>query len=520
MRDIWKVYPNGVIANANVDINVKKGEIHALLGENGAGKTTLMKILFGFEHPSSGRILYDGKEVTITSPHKAIAMGIGMVHQHFMLVPSLTVAENVLLGMEPKKGFSVDLAKAFEIVRQASSQYGLLVPVEKKIEDISVGMRQRVEIIKTLVRGANLVILDEPTAVLTPQETVELFKALRILVDRGKTVIFITHKLNEVKQIADRITVLRKGHVVGTADVKNITQVEMSRMMVGRDVEMIIDKTPAVLGPELLKVENLQYIREDKIAVLNGISFSVHAGEILGIAGVEGNGQTELVQIVTGLLSPSKGEITVREKVMTKLTPKTARKNGMSHIPSDRMVRGVALGSTVEENVISDRYYKKPFSAYGVQSPRKISRFTKALIDQFDIRVDSSKRTVKMLSGGNIQKVVVAREFTAEAKIIIADQPTRGIDVGASDFIRRQLVDERDKSVGVLLISADLTELIEVSDRIIVLYRGEVVAHFTSVEGLTEEILGEYMLGIKRMSEDALEHFSSKKTRQTEVAQR
>lgn len=508
MRDIWKVYPNGVIANANVDIQVRKGEIHALLGENGAGKTTLMKILFGFEHPSSGKILYDGKEVAIASPHKAIAMGIGMVHQHFMLVPSLTVAENVLLGMEPKKGLSVDMAKAFEIVRQAGNQYGLSVPVEKKIEDISVGMRQRVEIIKTLVRGANLIILDEPTAVLTPQETVELFKALRILVDRGKTVIFITHKLNEVKQIADRITVLRKGHVVGTAEVKDMTQVEMSRMMVGRDVEMVIEKKPAVVGPELLCVKKLHYVREDKVAVLNGVSFSVRAGEILGIAGVEGNGQTELVQIITGLLSPSKGDIAVNEKVMRRLNPKTARKSGMSHIPSDRMVRGVALESTVEENVISDRYFKKPFSVYGIQSPRKITRFTKGLIDQFDIRVDSSKRSVKMLSGGNIQKVVVAREFTAGAKIIIADQPTRGIDVGASDFIRRQLVEERDQGVGVLLISADLTELLEVSDRILVLYRGEVVAHFDEVEGLTEETLGEYMLGIKRMSEDDLKGYS------------
>jgi simple sugar transport system ATP-binding protein len=505
MRDIWKVYPNGVIANSDVNIEVIKGQIHALLGENGAGKTTLMKILFGFEHPSSGKILYEGKEVHITSPHKAIELGIGMVHQHFMLVPSLTVAENVLLGMEPKKGFSIDMNKAFATVRQASDHYGLSVPVDKKIEDISVGMRQRVEIIKTLVRGANLIILDEPTAVLTPQETVELFKALRILVDRGKTVIFITHKLNEVKQIADRITVLRKGQVVGNAEVKDVSQTDMSRMMVGRDVEMKIEKEPSKNGSTLLDVENLCYIREDKIEILKGITFQLRAGEILGIAGVEGNGQTELVQIITGLLRPSTGSVSISGEIVGKLTPKIARKKGMSHIPSDRMLRGVALESTVEENVISDRFGKKPFSSKGIQFPKKITRFTKDLIDQFDIRVDTTKRTVKMLSGGNIQKVVVAREFTAGSKIIIADQPTRGIDVGASDFIRRRLIQERDKGVGVFLVSADLTELLEVSDRIIVFYRGVIVAHFETAEGLTEETLGEYMLGIKQMSEDQLE---------------
>lgn len=505
MRNIRKIYPNGVVANSGINIQVRKGEIHALLGENGAGKTTLMKILFGIENPSSGKIFYEGKEVSIHSPHKAIEMGIGMVHQHFMLVPSLSVAENIVLGMEPRKGLSIDLVKSREIVQQASDRYGLSVPADKKIKDISVGMRQRVEILKALVRGANLLILDEPTAVLTPQETVELFKALRILVDKGKTVIFITHKLNEVKQIADRITVLRKGQVVGSVPVKEVSQTDMSRMMVGHDVDFKIHKVLPKRGTELLGVVDLHYTREDKVKVVDGVSFSLKAGEILGVAGVEGNGQNEVVQIITGLLSPASGTVRVQEEFITRLTPKIARLKGMSHIPSDRMMRGVALETSVEENIISDRFRRKPFSVKGVQFPKKITRFSKDLISQFDIRVNGPKTAAKMLSGGNIQKVVVAREFTSGARIIIADQPTRGIDVGAADFIRRRLVNERDKGIGVLLISADLTELLEVSDRIIVFYHGEIVAHFSEVSVLTEEILGEYMLGIKRMSKEEME---------------
>lgn len=504
MHDVWKVYPNGVVANSGIDLMIEQGKIHALLGENGAGKSTLMKILFGFERPSSGKIMYEGQEVVISSPHKAIEMGIGMVHQHFMLVPSLSVAENVVLGIEPRRGLSVDITQSKRLVEEAGAKYGLKVPAGKKIRDISVGMRQRVEIIKTLVRGANLIILDEPTAVLTPQETVELFKALRLLVEKGKTVIFITHKLNEVKQIADQITVLRKGQVVGSAEVKDVTQKDMSRMMVGRDVDLSIEKDPPKRGEPILKVNELRHVNEDGVEALKGVSFSLYEGEILGIAGVEGNGQNELIHIITGLEPSTHGEVHIRDRHVKRASPGMMRKIGMSHIPSDRMTKGIAMDTSIEENIISDRFFKKPFSKKGMTSPRKIRAYAKKMIDNFDIRTDGPKSPIKMLSGGNIQKVVVSREFTADAHIIIADQPTRGIDVGAADFIRRMLVKERDRKVGVLLVSADLTELLEVSDRILVMYHGEIVAHFPTAKGHTETTLGEYMLGIQCMTPEEM----------------
>lgn len=505
MKDIWKVYPNGVVANRGMNLEVRKGEIHALLGENGAGKSTLMKVLFGMELPTSGQILYEGKEVSIASPHKAIELGIGMVHQHFMLVPSLTVAENIVLGMEPKKGLSVDIKKAYDFVNEQAEAYGLPVPVEEKVKDISVGMKQRVEIIKTLVRGANLIILDEPTAVLTPQETVDLFKALKNLTEKGKTVIFITHKLNEVKEIADRITVTRRGSVVGNAEVKDVTEIEMSNMMVGHDVDLKIDKIPSNPGKPVLKVSKLNYTRNDGVKAVKDLSFVLREGEILGVAGVEGNGQSEMVRMITGILAKDSGDIEVKgDKINGKVDPGKFRNLGMSHIPSDRMSRGIAPETSIEENIVSDRITEEPFSKAGVLSPKNINNFAKDMIEQFDIRTDGPRSPLKMLSGGNIQKVVVAREFTSDAEIIVADQPTRGIDVAAADFIRRRLVKERDKKVGVLLISADLTELLEVSDRIIVLYKGEVVAHFEDIKGINETVLGEYMLGIKKMSNEEM----------------
>ncbi|AEX85866.1 ABC transporter ATP-binding protein [Marinitoga sp. 1135] len=505
MRNIWKVYPNGVTANKGVDLKVKKGEIHALLGENGAGKSTLMKILFGFERATEGEIYYNGEKLENHTADKAIELGIGMVHQHFMLVPSLTVVENVVLGMEPTKGFSIDLKKATEFVEKEMNKYGLPVPLHEKVKDISVGMKQRVEIIKTLVRGADLIILDEPTAVLTPQETVELFKALKNLTAAGKTVIFITHKLNEVKEIADRITVLRRGKTVGEAEVKNITEKDMSRMMVGRDVDLNIEKKPAQPGNVVLEVKNLHFTRNDGVKMLKGVSLALREGEILGIAGVEGNGQTELVDIITGMEKPEDGEIFVFGKNMKDSdNPHEFRKAGMSFIPADRMIWGASKEDTIEENLISDRFYKEPFSKRGVLSYKAITENAKKMIKEFDIRTDGPKTAVKMLSGGNIQKVVVAREFTANSKIIIADQPTRGIDIAAADFIRRRLVKERDNGVGVLLVSADLTELLETSDRIVVMYHGEIVAKFDDVSQLTETILGEYMLGIKKMSAEEM----------------
>jgi simple sugar transport system ATP-binding protein len=489
MKDIWKIYPNGVVANKSMNLSVTKGEIHALLGENGAGKSTLMKILFGIEQPTKGKIVYEGKEVEISSPDKAIELGIGMVHQHFMLVPSLTVAENIILGMEPRKGLSINMEEAYRFVKEKSEEFGLPVPSTEKVKDISVGMKQRVEIIKTLVRGANLIILDEPTAVLTPQETVDLFKALKTLTDSGKTIIFITHR----------------GKIVGKAEVKDITEIEMSRMMVGRDVDIRIDKEPANTGEILLEVKNANYTRNDGVQAVKNISFNLKKGEILGIAGVEGNGQTELIRMITGISKKDSGEITIDGRTIPEnVTPAFCRKAGLSHIPADRMHRGIAPDSSIEDNIISDRFNQPPFANTNILNRKAIRSFGEKMVEEFDIRADNSQTKVKMLSGGNIQKVVVAREFTAKSKITVADQPTRGIDIAAADFIRRRLVSERDNGLAVLLISADLTELLEVADRIVVLYKGEIVAHFKDVKAVNENILGEYMLGIKKMSQEEM----------------
>jgi len=356
-----------------------------------------------------------------------------------------------------------------------------------------------------LVRGANLIILDEPTAVLTPQETVDLFKALKTLTAKGKTIIFITHKLNEVKEIADRITVTRRGRVVGTADVKDVSEMEMSNMMVGRDVDIRIDKNPVKLGKTLMKIEDLQFTRNDGVKSLKGVSLSLKEGEILGLAGVEGNGQTELVQIITGILERDAGKIVLNDiEVPLKTNPGFCRNCGLSHIPSDRMERGVAPDSTIAENIISDRFMNSPFSRNAVLNWKEINNFGEKMIGEFDIRADNAKTEIKMLSGGNIQKVVVAREFTSRSKITVADQPTRGIDIAAADFIRRRLVSEREHELGVLLVSADLTELLEVADRIIVFFKGETVAHFKEVKKINETILGEYMLGIKKMEPEEM----------------
>ncbi len=499
MRDIVKIYPNGVMANKGVNFKVMPGEIHALLGENGAGKTTLMNILFGLQAPTSGEIFYKGKKVKIASPHDAIRLGIGMVHQHFMLVPSLTVAENIVLGMEPKRGVFFSKEDAYRITKEIGEKYGLEVPPEERVQDLPVGIRQRIEILKTLLRGAELLVLDEPTAVLTPQETEELFDALKKLVSQGKTIIFITHKLREVKEIGDRITVLRNGKNAGEALVKDVTEEDMSRMMVGRDVELIIHKTPSKPGEVILHVENIEYTPPGHNKLLKGISFSVREGEILGIAGVEGNGQRELIEILTGLREGDSGSVKVRGKELFGATPREIRLASVAHIPEDRMARGVAALASIEENLVVDRYFLPPFSKGKFSiDVKKIHENGEKLVKEFGIKAKSSVVPVEMLSGGNIQKVVVAREFTSNAKLIIANQPTRGIDVGATEFIRNRLVDERDRGAAVLLVSADLMEVMQLSDRLIVMYEGEIVGYFDSLDGLTEQELGKYMLGIKK----------------------
>ncbi len=498
MQDITKVYPNGVVASKKVSLEVKKGEIHALVGENGAGKTTLMKILFGLEKPDEGHILYKGKELKVTSPLMAIKEGIGMVHQHFMLAPSLTVAENLVLGAEPKKGLAFDFVKAVETTRDLGKKYNLPVDPQARVEDIPIGMRQKLEILKALLRGADLLVLDEPTAVLTPQETEELFLALLELKRMGHTMIFISHKLKEVKQITDRITVLRGGRLIGVAQTKEVNEADISRMMVGRDVILQVQKTPAVPKEEVLSVEDLSYRSEDGKEVLKGISFAVRKGEVLGIAGVEGNGQRELVEILTGLRRASSGRVLVEGNEVERPQPKLMRTLGVSHIPEDRMVHGVAKEASIEENLISDRYDTRDYGGLVLTNYKAIRKLAADLISSFDIRAKSSTTAVKSLSGGNIQKVVVAREFSSSPLVVIANQPTRGVDVGAIEFIHQQLVSSCRKGAGGLLISADLNEVMSVSDRLLVIYNGEIVGNFSDASLVTEEELGLYMLGLKR----------------------
>ncbi len=506
MKGITKIYPNGVVANYQVDFSVEPGTVHALVGENGAGKTTLMKILYGLEQPNEGEIFLRGQKVHIRNPLVAIRLGIGMVHQNFMLVPGFTVAENLVLGQEPQRRGFVDNQRAVDITEAFSKQYGLPVDPRAPVDVISVGMRQRVEILKALYRGAELLILDEPTAVLTPQETQELFKAIRTLVAQGKTVIFITHKLREVKAISDRVTVLRNGRLIGTLPTAEATEEGLAQMMVGRKVFLVIEKPPARRGDMVLSVRNLSYVSETGHWALRGVSFNLYAGEILGIAGVEGNGQTELVEILTGLRQATSGEVTVDGKAVLNLSPREIREAGTAHIPEDRLKNGVATLATVGENLVVDRYYKPPFTKGGLWlEKREVDRHADKLMLQFDIRAPDPEVPVASLSGGNMQKVVVARELSSNPRLLVAAQPTRGIDVGSTEFVRQQLVRQRDQGLAVLLVSADLAEVMNLSDRLAVMYNGEIVAVFDEPEKVSEEEVGLYMLGVKRQEKAELE---------------
>lgn len=502
MKGITKVYPNGIVANKEVDFSIRQGEIHALMGENGAGKSTLMKILFGLEQPEEGSIFLKGEKINITSPHAAIKYGIGMVHQHFMLVPSLTVAENMVLGIEPKKKGLIDFQKAVEITGNLSKQYNLGVDPKAKIEDLPVGTKQKVEILKALLRGAEILILDEPTAVLTPQETEELFQELTNLKSKGHTIIFISHKLNEIKQICDRITIMRNGRNVGVFNTAEISREEISRLMVGRDVILEINKSKSNPGDAVLHVKELNYVNELGKKILKDVSLTVRSGEILGVAGVEGNGQRELVEIITGLRKGSAGNVEISGQTINSLTIKQIRDLKTSHIPEDRMTYGVSAEGSIEENLISDRYDKKEFSKSIFLNMSKISELSKSLVSQFRVKCSSPGQSVKMLSGGNIQKVVVAREFTTDPKLLVADQPTRGIDVGATEFIRNKIVEMRDGGTAVLLISADLNEVLELSDSLIVMYGGEIAAYFEDASKVSEVELGTYMLGLKAQTKE------------------
>lgn len=502
MENITKIYPNGVIANKDVSFSVNRGEIHALMGENGAGKSTLMKILFGLESKDSGEIYFEGKKLESKSPIDTIKQGIGMVHQHFMLVDSLKVYENVILGIEPKKGLFINAEKSVGIIKEYAEKYNLNIDPNRTVKELSVGQKQKVEILKVLVRGAKLLILDEPTAVLTPQETDELFQQLLLLKDSGHTIIFISHKIKEVQQICDRITVLRRGKTIGTIPVASSTEEEISRFMVGRDVILKVNKKPPTLDGELLKVENLSYENEDGKKILSGVSFKVRKGQILGIAGVEGNGQNELAECIFGLRKCKNGKIVFKGEDLLDKNIHEIRQMGVSYIPEDRMTMGVAGGLSIWENLISDRIDKKELRKNGLLNIKYIKDFSNQLIKEFNIMCRNCEQPVSMLSGGNIQKVVVAREFSAHPQLLICNQPTRGIDVGATEFIWKQILNFRDAGNSIMLISADLNEILELSDSILVMFNGEVAAYFSDSKKVSEYDLGLFMLGIKKQTDE------------------
>lgn len=511
MENITKVYSNGFVANKNVNFSVDEGEIHALVGENGAGKSTLMKVLFGSERPEEGRILLRGKEISIENSTVAIGFGIGMVHQHFMLVPTLTVADNLVIGIEPKKHGLYSVDEAVRITKEASEKYNLHVDPMAKIRDLSVGLKQKVEILKALVRGAKILILDEPTAVLTPQETRELFVELKNLKKQGYTIIFISHKLNEVMELCDRVTVMRSGRVTGVVETKDVTETGISQMMVGRDVLLNIEKTKAVPKDVVLKVDHISKINALGKCVLNDVSFNIHSGTILGIAGVEGNGQSEISEIISGMDKAYKGQVYLHGKSTRDMDIRQIREHGVAHISEDRMTYGIVGDGSIAENIISDRYYKKEFQKGLLLDTKKINDTAETLIERYNVKCDGREQPIRMLSGGNMQKVVAAREFTAGADLIIANQPTRGIDIGASMFLRNKLVELRDEGAAVLLISADLSEVMEVSDQLIVMHNGNIAAYFEDASQVTEEEMGLYMLGVKKMPPEQVRRASDER---------
>ncbi|MFN3928455.1 MAG: ABC transporter ATP-binding protein [Thermoflexus sp.] len=491
---IVKRFP-GVIANDHVNFSLRQGEIHAILGENGAGKTTLMNILYGLYHPDEGEIYIRGQPVEIRSPSDAIRLGIGMVHQHFMLVPVFTVAENIILGQEIRRGPFLDLRKAVEEVRALSQRYGLEVDPEAPVKDLPVGVQQRVEILKALYRKANLLILDEPTAVLTPQETEELFRVMRHLQRQGVSIIFITHKLKEVMAVADRITVLRNGRVVGTLTPREADEAYLAALMVGREVMLTVEKAPARPGLEVLRVEDLR-VRDDRGAlVVNGVSFSVRAGEILGIAGVQGNGQTELIEALVGLRPVVSGRVFLLGEEITFQSPRSRTERGMAHIPEDRHKHGLVLPYSVADNLVLNTYYRPPF-ARGIQrQPQAVLQHARQLIALYDIRTPNPYTPTRSLSGGNQQKVILARELSRPIRLLVANQPTRGLDVGATEYIHRKIVEMRDQGVAVLLVSTELDEIFSLADRIAVMYRGRIVAMADRAEVSLQQV-GLWMAGV------------------------
>jgi len=501
VRDITKQFP-GVLANDHVSFTLMPGEIHAFLGENGAGKSTLMNILYGLYDPDEGSILIDGQTVKIKNSADAIRMGLGMVHQEYALVDTLTVTENIMLGTEMHRGPLIDAKRASQRVNALSEEYGLKVPPDAIVGDLPVGVQQRVEILKALYRNVRMLILDEPTAVLTPQEADDLFRVMKEFAAQGKSIIFITHKLREVLAIADRITVLRRGRVVGTALPAESTDRSLAAMMVGREVVLQVEKKPASPGEVVLAVDKLT-VRDDRgLTLLNNVSLEVRAGEVLGIAGVQGNGQTELVEAITGLQSITSGHVKLLEKDITARSPRTITEQGVAYIPEDRKGTGLVLGYSITDNMVLSSYYKPPFASGLTLNEQAIRDNAEKLIKTFDVRTPSADTRAGSLSGGNQQKIIVAREFTRDNKLLIAAQPTRGIDVGSIEFIHRSIIAQRDAGVAVLLVSAELDEVLSLADRIAVMYHGEIMATLPAAEA-TRERIGLLMAGVQQESASA-----------------
>lgn len=497
MLNIRKEFP-GIVANDNITLQLKKGEIHALLGENGAGKSTLMSILFGMYKPTSGKIKVKGKEVNISSPNIANNLGIGMVHQHFKLVENFTVTENIILGMEPKKFFTVDIKSAAKKIEELSKTYGLNVDPYAKIEDISVGMQQRVEILKMLYRNAEVLIFDEPTAVLTPQEITDLIRIMKNLIKEGKSIIIITHKLKEIKEAADRCTVIRRGKYIGTVDVKETSEAEMAKMMVGRQVSFKVDKKEATPKEEVLKLENINVKNNKKVLGLKDFSLSVRKGEIVGIAGVEGNGQTELVEAITGMRAVESGKIIFNGKDITKDSIRKRIDEGIAHIPEDRHKRGLILDYTMEDNMVLKAYKNAPFSKNGLINREEVRKYSDEIIETFDVRSGEGGASIaRSLSGGNQQKGIIGREILSNPDLLIAVQPTRGLDVGSIEYIHKRLVEQRDNGKAVLLVSLELDEVLNVSDRIAIINNGELIGIVDAAKTDENEV-GLMMAGIKR----------------------
>lgn len=502
MLHITKEFP-GIKANDDITLQLKKGEIHALLGENGAGKSTLMSVLFGLYQPDGGVIKKDGQEVLINDPNDATKLHIGMVHQHFKLVDVFTVLDNIILGAEDTRMGFLQKKEARRKVKELSERYGLKVDLDAKIEDITVGMQQRVEILKMLYRDNEVLIFDEPTAVLTPQEIVELMTIMRNLTKEGKSILFISHKLNEIMAVSDRVTVLRKGRFIGTVETKDTSKEELSRMMVGRPVQLVVQKDPATPGEPVLTVQDLcVHTKAKKRDTVKDVSFTARAGEILCIAGIDGNGQTELVHAITGLDKVTSGRLQLCGHDITAAPIRRRSEDGMSHIPEDRHKHGLILDFTLEQNLVLQKYYEPRFQQHGFIRFDAVREYARELIEQYDVRSgQGAVTTVRSMSGGNQQKAIVAREIDRDLPLIVAVQPTRGLDVGAIEYIHSQLVKQRDAGKAVLLVSLELDEVMNLSDRILVMYEGEIVGEFDPKEVTVEE-LGLYMAGARRQTKE------------------